>query len=198
MELLLIRHALPVRIENDDGRPADPPLSAVGRRQAERLAEWLAGEPLDALYASPMRRAVETARPLARASGLELRLEPGVVEFDRDAAVYVPLEELKRADPARWRELVQGGLYAEIDLAAFQRTVLASLEAIIARHPGGRVAVVCHGGVINTWAARTLGIAQPLFFDPTYTSINRFLAAGSGERSVSSLNEAGHLRELAR
>ena len=110
--------------------------------------------------------------------------------------VYIPLEELKRTEPERWRELVQGGLYAEIDLAEFQRTVIASLEAIVAAHGGERVAVICHGGVINTWAARTLGIDQPLFFDPTYTSINRFLAAGSGERSMSSLNEAAHLRGL--
>lgn len=196
MELLLIRHALPQRIENDDGTPADPPLSELGQRQAERLADWLAKERLDALYVSPMRRAVETATPLSQTTGLELRHEPGVVEFDRMSQVYIPLEELKRNEPERWRELVQGGIYAEIDLAEFQRTVIASLEAIVAAHSGQRVAVVCHGGVINTWAARTLGIDQPLFFDPNYTSINRFLAAGSGERSMSSLNEAAHLRGL--
>ena len=57
MELLLIRHALPERVETADGSPADPPLSGAGRAQAERMALWLVGEKIGAIYASPMRRA---------------------------------------------------------------------------------------------------------------------------------------------
>ena len=97
MELLLIRHALPLRVEKRDGTPADPPLSAEGVRQAARLAAWLGRERVDAVYASPLRRARETAGPLAAAHGHEVRIEPGVVEFDPHSASYVPLEELKRA-----------------------------------------------------------------------------------------------------
>ena len=195
MELLLIRHALPLRIENPDGRPADPPLSETGRAQAERVAEWLRGERIDALYASPMRRAQETAAPIAERLGLSPRSEPGVVEYDVAAAVYVPLEERKAADPEGWREAVQGGLYAGIDIDAFRRTVVATLDRIVSLHGGERVAVVCHGGVINAWAAHVLEIPRPLFFEPAYTSVSRFLAARSGERSVVTLNEAAHLRE---
>ena len=125
---------------------------------------------------------------------VELRLEPGVVEFDQHAETYVPLEELKANDYERWKALVQGGLYATIDIESFRRGVAATLERIIDEHAGARVAVVCHGGVINAWTSHVLGIAEPLFFQPTYTSVSRFLAAGSGERSVVSLNEAGHLR----
>lgn len=87
-----------------------------------------------------------------------------------------------------------GGLAAGVDLEAFRRAVVGALEAIVARHPGGRVAVICHGGVINAWAGHVLGIQAPLFFEPAYTSISRFLAAASGERSVGSLNETAHLR----
>lgn len=197
MELLVIRHGLPLRIENADGTPANPPLSPHGRRQADSLARWLADEAIDGIYASPLKRAYETAVPLARAHGLEIRTEPGVVEFDPDAESYVPLEELKAQDYERWLELVQGGLYSTVDFDAFRRVVIASMERIIADNPGRRIAVVCHGGVINTWAAHILGIDTPLFFDPTYTSINRTLAAGTGERMVVSLNEAAHLRGLA-
>jgi probable phosphoglycerate mutase len=198
MELLVIRHGLPLRIERDDGEPADPPLSELGQQQAERLAEWLKHERIDGIYASPMRRAHETALPLAESKGLPIRLEPGIVEFDRHAASYIPLEELKATDPEAWRALVQGGLYAEIDFDVFRRTVIDTIERIIATHPGERVAVVCHGGVINSWAAHVLGIDDPLFFDPTYTSINRVLAASSGERMLVSLNESAHLRPLTR
>ena len=52
---------------------------------------------------------------------------------------------------------------------------------------------MCHGGVINAYASHVLGIEFPLFFQPTYTSVNRFLASSAGHRSVVSLNEAGHL-----
>ena len=195
MELLLVRHALPLRVERDDGLPADPPLGDEGQRQAERLARWLEGERIDAIYASPLQRALETAQPLAKSRGIALRVEPGVVEFDRMASAYVPLEEIKAQDPERWRALVRGGLVEGIDLGEFRRVVTGSLERIIAEHPGERIAVVCHGGVINTWAAHVLGLETTLFFEPVYTSINRFLASASGERSLASLNEASHLRE---
>ncbi len=69
MELLLIRHALPIRREDVDG-PADPELSEAGRDQSMHLAQWLADERLDAVYASPMqRRDVEPRRRSRRSTG---------------------------------------------------------------------------------------------------------------------------------
>jgi 2,3-bisphosphoglycerate-dependent phosphoglycerate mutase len=195
VELLLIRHALPEHVETRDGSPADPPLSAIGRDQAERLAAWLAGEEIGAVYASPMRRARQTAEPLARVLGVGIALESRIVEMDHRSDVYIPLEKLKREDYPRWQELVQrGGLWAGVDLAAFRAGVVAAIEEMIAKHRGNRVAVVCHGGVVNAWAGHVLGIADPFFLDAHYTSVSRFLAAGSGERSVGSLNETAHLR----
>ena len=123
-------------------------------------------------------------------------LEPGVVEFDQDAAFYIPLEELKETDYERWRELVQGYLLAAVDIEKFRYTVVSTLERIISEHRGQSVAVVCHGGVINSWAAHVLGIQNPLFFQPDYTSIHRFLCASSGERSLVALNETAHVRDL--
>ena len=70
MELLLIRHALPIRIEGAEGA-ADPPLAELGRRQADALAEHLVDEGVDVLVTSPMRRAIETAAPVAERLGLE-------------------------------------------------------------------------------------------------------------------------------
>src|SRR5262245_44522763 len=128
MELLLIRHALPERIETTDGSPADPPLSALGRAQAERLARWVAAEKVGAIYSSPMRRARETAEPLARAIGAAVEVDAGFVEMDHLSDVYVPLEQLKVEDYPRWQEMVQrGGLYAGVDLVAFRTNVVASV-----------------------------------------------------------------------
>jgi probable phosphoglycerate mutase len=193
MELVLVRHGLPVRLERDDGAPADPPLSDEGRVQAGAVGRWLEREPYDAVYVSPLRRARETAEPYLERAGLEPRVEPRVAEFDRDAHQYVPLEELKRTDYETWKQMVQGGYEAAPNFAEFQREAIAALGEIAARHAGERVLVVCHGGVINVWAGAVIGIGPRLFFEPGYTSINRFRVARSGERSVASLNELGHL-----
>lgn len=195
MELLLVRHALPLRVSTTDGTPADPSLSGEGREQARRLADWFAEERFDALYSSPLRRALETAEPLARGRGLELRVAPAVAEFDADSVHYVPLEELKATDPESWRALVASGFYLGGDSETFRATVVAALEGIIAENSGGRVAVVCHGGVINAWVSHILGTERLFLFEPAYTSASRFLAASSGERSVVSLNETAHLRD---
>lgn len=189
MELILIRHGLPER----SAETADPPLCAEGHAQAKQVARWLAGERIDAVYSSPMIRAVQTAQPFVQAAGHELRLHPGVVEFDRDSGSYVPLEVLKREDYEAWKAFVAGGGAA--DIAGFQRMVVDALEEIIAAQQGGRVAVFCHGGVVNVWTAHVLDMAPRLFFEPGYTSVHRYLCARSGERNVVALNERAHLRE---
>jgi probable phosphoglycerate mutase len=194
VELVLVRHGLPIRLETRDGTPADPPLSDAGLEQADAVGRWLERESFDAVYVSPLKRARQTAEPYLERAGLEPRIEPRVAEFDRDADQYVPLEELKRTDYETWRQLVQGGYEAAPNFEAFQRDAIAALGEIASRHAGDRVLVVCHGGVINVWAGSVIGIGPRLFFEPGYTSINRFRVARSGERSVDSLNELAHLR----
>jgi 2,3-bisphosphoglycerate-dependent phosphoglycerate mutase len=195
VELLIIRHALPRRVETTDGSPADPPLSELGRRQARALAEWLADEKIDVIHVSPMRRARQTAEPVEAALGLEATVNEGVSEYDRHSDAYIPLEELKATDYETWVEMVRSGMGLD-DPVAFQQRVVETVESIVAANPGRRVAVVCHGGVISSYASHVLGKppGDIFFFEPAYTSVNRFLAAGSGERSLVSLNERGHLR----
>ena len=191
MDLLLIRHALPVRIDDGDG-PADPELSDEGWRQAGALAAWLADEEIDVMGASPLRRAQETAAPLARLLELEVATVDGLAEFDRNAPWYIPIEELKAADDPRWHAMVAGDW--DLDPDEFQRSVVAAVDGIIAGHPGRTVAAVCHGGTINAYLSAILGLEKLMFFVPDYTSVSRVRASRSGPRSLVSLNETGHLR----
>jgi len=147
MELLLIRHGLPIHKVNSDGTPADPPLSDLGREQARLVGEWLAEERIDRIYSSPMLRARETAEPLARFMNVKIELEPRVREFDADAVEYIPMEKLKRDHPERWREFVAGGYASQTDFAAFVSTVTTGLQQLIDANSGRRIAVFCHGGV---------------------------------------------------
>ena len=192
MELLLIRHGLPEHVENRDGKPADPPLSELGRVQARQMSEWLAREKIDRLYTSPMARALQTAEPLGERLNLAFELADGVAEYDRNSSHYVPTEKLKEIDYERWKNLMQGSM--DGNFHAFAETVISSLERIVSSNAGKRVAVTCHGGVINVWTSHVLGMAPRMFFNPDYTSIHRYMCAGSGERTIRVLNEAVHLR----
>ncbi|MCH2425665.1 MAG: histidine phosphatase family protein [Acidimicrobiales bacterium] len=197
MELLLIRHALPTTVDNrDTGREADPDLSNLGRRQAAALADWLCtgptAEPVDAVYASPKARAVQTVAPLAERLGLEVAIEPLVNEYDAGEPEYVPMERLRALGDPRW-----GAIMAGEDLddpESFRDQVVVGMERIIAANPGRTVAVGCHGGVVAAYLSHVLGTDRVMFFEARYTAISRVAASSSGHRSLRSVNELGHLR----
>ena len=195
MELLLIRHALPVRRELSEGA-ADPELSEAGFAQAARLAEYLSTEVVHAIYASPLRRAVQTAAPLAARLSLPVVEVDGVAEYDRLSNEYVPIEELKASNDPRWtRMLLDDWSDRPETKLEFSTRIHDAVEAIVAAHRGDTVAVVCHGGVINAYLARVLGTPDSTsFFYPNYTSIHRVVAASGGQRQILTVNETHHLR----
>lgn len=196
MELLLIRHALPVRREVAEG-PADPELSVEGFAQAERLAQYLASESIAAIYVSPLKRAVQTAGPLALRLGLTPVVIDDVAEFDRTSNEYIPMEELQATNDPRWQKLIDG-VWDSTDETQeqFKNRVIGAFEKIIELNSSAIAAVVCHGGVINLYLAHILGVqTQRGFFYPNYTSIHRVSASRSGVRSLISLNETAHLRD---
>ncbi len=197
MELLIIRHGLPIRMDNGAGGvKADPGLAEEGWEQARALAAWLVADPPHAIYASPLRRAMETARPLADATGLDVVTRDRLVEFDSDASFYIPLEELRRSGDPRFEQLIEDwtGPARTEDRAEFRAGVVSAIDAIAAAHPDERVAVVCHGGVINNYLAEVLHMSNSLFFQPHYTSVSRVRVSPGGGRLFLSANECGHLR----
>ncbi|MGA1104005.1 MAG: histidine phosphatase family protein [Pseudomonadales bacterium] len=194
MELILIRHGLPEKVVRDDGGAADPELSATGHLQAQKMAEYLQSEPIAKIYSSPMRRAAQTAEPLASLLDLPVTLVDGVAEYDQQADHYIPVEQLKEENYEAWKALMRGDLQG-YDFEAFVDRAIAALNDIIANHRGETVAVTCHGGIVNVCAAHVLGMTPRMFFNPYYTSISRFRAASSGEKSVITLNERHHVRD---
>lgn len=196
MDLLLIRHAEPERIApGTSATPADPVLTDRGREQATRLARWLEHEHLDALVSSPLRRARETADVVGKMIGIDVEVVDELMEYDARADYYIPVEELRETRDHHWRAMIEGR-WEEIggeDPQVFQRRIVPCVDAIIERFPGGRVAAVCHGGVINVYLAELLGLQRHLWFEPGYTSVSRVAAARTGERSLVTLNETAHL-----
>lgn len=197
MDLLLVRHAEPVRIaagERGDG-PADPELTPDGRAQAARLAAWLVAEPVTHVVSSPLARAVETAAPVAAVHGLGVESLDAVVEWDSHTDSYIPVEELRETNDDRWLAMVEGRWedYGGEHPERFAARVVPAIDALVDAHPGDHVVLVCHGGVINVYLAALLGLHRHLWFDPAYTSVSRVRAARGGPRSLVSLNETGHL-----
>jgi probable phosphoglycerate mutase len=160
------------------------------------MAAYLASENIDAVYASPLRRARETAQPLIEKLGIQYEICEGVAEFDRNSNEYVPIEELRATNDPRWQKMMQGEWDETADSPeVFRDRVISSINELIERHPGEKVAVVCHGGVINQYLAYVLGISTQMgFFYPQYTSIHRVAASRSGAKSIVSINESSHLR----
>lgn len=196
MELLLIRHGEPVRIESDEGI-ADPPLTERGADQALRLAKWLGEERIDHIAVSPLRRARQTAVPLADQFGLTPEVVDGLAEFDAEASSYIPMEELRAARDPRFHAMVEGRweeLGSMVEPEVFRAGAVATIDGIATAHPGRRVAVVCHGAVINVYLADVIGADRLLWFEPGYTSISRVAVSRTGIRSVLSVNETAHLR----
>ena len=198
MEIVLVRHALPVRIDaTPDGSPADPGLVELGLEQAARVADALRHDKVDALYTSPSRRAVETAAPLGAGLGLEPVLEAGIAEFDAGDASYVPVEELRASGDPRWHRLVAGDLYSVgIDPVEFRARVVEAVDRIAAQHVGGRAVLVSHSGSINAYAGHVLGEERAIWFAPAYCSITRIAISRTGRKGIVSLNETGHVRDL--
>jgi 2,3-bisphosphoglycerate-dependent phosphoglycerate mutase len=193
VELVLIRHALPVRLKVDEG-PADPPLSEEGVAQAKAMADVFPAGSLDALYTSPLLRARQTAAPLEANTGLTAEVVDGVAEWDRDANAYIPIEQLRQESPEAWAALSSGELHRlGIDVDGFLGRVNGALDAIATAHPGERVGVVCHGGVINVYLAGVLQLPRLLFFQPGYTSLSRVAITRDGRRGILSINETQHL-----
>ncbi|HPX36585.1 MAG TPA: histidine phosphatase family protein [Mycobacterium sp.] len=193
MQLLLIRHALPLRTE--DG--SDPELTEVGREQAMRLPEALARFGIRRLVSSPQRRAHQTAEPVAAALGMTVDIDERLAEYDRGLSHYMPIELLRTERPEDWARMVRGELPPAVDVDAFRRRVDAALADIVAAADlHDTVAVFSHGGVINLVLHRILGTAKVLSFPIDYTSVTLLRYSRNGEPSVAGVNGVEHVWDL--
>ena len=182
-------------------RHSTPRFSERGEQQAKVVGERLSVDRIDVVYASPLKRALETGRQVAR----HHRMEPIVVDDLREIEVFRDIP----ADRSAVDFLGQGLLlgirermlrekkwdvypYSESSFDFRKRTVNA-VESIIAQNEGKRVVIACHGGVINAYVGHIIGVDYDMFFRPAHCSIN-VVFSGQGVRALQSLNDVHHLR----
>lgn len=197
--LYLIRHAQSQGNTGEDLTTGDPDLTEVGFEQAKRLGERMKSARLDAIYASPMRRTQETAFAIADHLGLEVHPRADLVEVvmgraDLDIRT-LPLEEQEKiAD-----RIVSDGTWDAFpgsEGSAYARNrITAAIDEIVDAHPGQRVAVVCHAGVIQTYVSVVLGVRGDFIFYPFNASIASIRAKGD-RRVLWRLNDIAHLEGM--
>lgn len=197
MDLIIVRHARPEKVENAEGDgPADPPLSKLGKQQAENVAEFLAEEQIDQIVTSSMRRAYETALPLGEKLGIEPVLRDDLRESDHNNSTYIPIEEMTFDSGPVQAYLNDPSAIFEGDYEGFRDRVVSAFDELIEEYAGKRVTVFCHGMVTSVYLQTLWGLEQPFLIQPDYTGVTRVEASSRGFRTIRSINETGHVRNL--
>lgn len=202
LELVLVRHGqqVPLNARKTMADRKDPPLSALGERQVEAVGAHLAGEDIDAVYASPLRRAHDTGLAIAKHHSFDVTVvdELREVELRRGIPDGGTLtdgfdEETIEKSAAIFS---QTGLWKDFPFAEpghdLRLRVLTAIDKILSIHESGRVVIACHSGVISGYLAEVLGIEKDYWFRTAHCSVNRLFVRGE-ERRVWNLNETQHL-----
>jgi len=179
----------------------DIPLNETGRAQARLLAEALAGEPIDAVYTSDLGRAMETAAPLAETLGLQVRPEPRLRERcygDLEGMTYAEVAEKRPEDFARWQARVPDyAPPAGESLREFHDRAVEVALSLSRRHPGERIALVAHGGVLDCLYREATGMTleAPREHGLLNASVNR-LRCDSANLTLLQWADVSHLEAL--
>jgi broad specificity phosphatase PhoE len=184
------------------GRGSDLPLDAIGVAQVRRAADALASLPIAAVYTSPLARARETARVVARPHGLEPVEVAALVEADLGRWEGLTWDEARARDPEHHhRFLARPGTVPYPGGESFddvRRRVAPALAELAAAHDGGRIVVVGHNVVNRAYLAPLLGLpidrARPLRQSNGGINVLRFDGDGA---CVVTLNACLHLEGLA-
>jgi len=164
----------------------DIPLNETGQWQAQQLAQALAGEPIDAIYASDLQRAYATAQAVADTTGAPITPETGLRErsFGHfQGRTFAEIEAELPEDAQRWRKrdpdyVPEGGESLVMLRERIERTVFALAE----KHPGEQVLMVAHGGVLDVLyrLATRQEIQAPRTWQLSNAAINRLLWTPDG------------------
>jgi probable phosphoglycerate mutase len=200
--LILVRHGESAAFVPDQPEPvldghADPELAELGREQAERVADRLAGVHLDAVYVTPLRRTAETAAPLLARLGVTARAKPGLQEAHlgelEGGMLRVRTLERHPMVLRMWTEQSWDFVPGAETVADFSARIRRALDEIAADHPDETVAVFTHGGVIGQIISIATGAANLAFSQSDNASITHVVLQPR-RWTVRRYNDTTHLR----
>lgn len=180
------------------GSATDSPLSAVGERQAEQTAQFLATRRIDALYCSPMLRARQTARPIAESHSLSPTVVPEIIEADLGRWELRSWDEISRDEPEEYQQFI-----ARPDIHAYgggesiadvRDRALPAISRLMAKCLGQSIAIVAHRIVIRACVADLLGVplAESRRVSPSTCGLS-LLRYSAGKLELVGFNSVFHL-----
>jgi broad specificity phosphatase PhoE len=200
MRLILVRHG-----ETDTNKAglafgrADVELNEHGRWQAQRLAASLKDEPIDAIFSSPLKRALATADPIASSHRLEVQVDEGLIEMDVGEMEGLTFQQVRERYP-RFLQVWLGGQAAYEPMPGGERLVdvqaraWEALERIRQDRQDGTVAAVSHNFVILTLLCLVLGLELADFRRLRHSvAAKSVLEMGRDRIIVVSINDTCHL-----
>ncbi len=202
--IVLVRHGQTAwnREARFRGR-ADVELDEVGLRQAEATGRYVAARwPVVAVYASPLRRALQTAEAIARAQELSVQPFQGLLDINFGDVQGVLLDEVAQRYPdlhKAWLEAPHTVHFPGGEtLDDVRRRVVAGLDEVVARHPGQTVALVSHTVANRVLLCAVLGWGNERFWRLRQgtCAVNVFDAEENGDFTIVLLNDTCHLHDL--
>jgi 2,3-bisphosphoglycerate-dependent phosphoglycerate mutase len=200
MKLLVIRHGESEAdlLDVHEGR-ADFALTERGHRQAQAMAEYIAKNyHIDRIYASTLTRAMQTARCLSDATGVPIRPEPDLMEFNNGLLAGLPYKEAAEKYPRVSDLPPDKSVYEQESLVEFRDRAEKMLAKILAEAANNEtVAVVTHGGTINQLyhAFLNLPVRDGMFFSTADTGIHEWIIEPT-ERRVARSNYDAHTKDI--
>jgi broad specificity phosphatase PhoE len=204
--ILLIRHGQSQgNAEGRFGGHTATPLSARGWRQAEAAARTLASEKITAIYSSDLLRAVQTAEPLARLTGLEIKRTTAFRERSVGVMEGLTFEEAAEQHPEQYAALIRRDFEHVILGGESYRQMLdrasEKLDYAVELHKGGRVCVFSHTGTICILSLHLMGALdapelRPVWITTTNCGITHFELRSDGFVRVLAVNDTRHIAGL--
>ncbi len=198
LHLMLVRHGeTEFNLQRRYQGQMDIPLSDLGKRQAELVAGRLAAKEIDAIYASDLSRAMETAQAIAEACGLEVTPEPRLRELKFGVLEGLTFDEAQEQYPemiAAWLDDFNRPPQGAETIDVFNARCLSLLEDLKAKHDEQVVLLVAHGGSLSEILRTVLQLSREKrwYLELENASVSEVLIA---EKYVSlkRLNDTCHL-----
>jgi broad specificity phosphatase PhoE len=168
-KLILARHGETAwNVEKVFRGRADVNLDEVGIKQAQLLGKYLSNWELEAIYSSPIKRALDTANIVARYQGVAVRIAEGLIDFDYGEWQSLPEQEVKRLYPAVFNEWHKSPHKVRMpggeSLEDVRRRAVEVVKDILSRHRNNLL-LVSHRVVVKVLICYLLGLDNSHFWD---------------------------------
>ena len=201
--LLLVRHGQSEgNAERRFGGHTATPLSQLGLTQAEAVAHALAAESITAIYSSDLKRAVQTADPLSKLTGLPIITTEAFRERSVGVMEGLTFEDAAEKHPEQYGALLRRDFEHVLEGGESYRQLLdrawQKLDAVLVEHRGGTIVVFSHTGTICILALHLMGALdspelKPIWLSSSNCGISRFGLRDDGFVRVTAFNDTRHL-----